>query len=150
PPSFTFKKSGAFTLVGKVKEKGKRIDKEFPGTDGITHSYEETVNYTQDVTVTGNVKITGTHEYQVCDHQQCLRPETRPFTFEITDAGELKDTTGQAGRQAATDSPQVVAVGPAPATDTPKGTGPGGAGQTSGLQSPASGGQQEYTNLWLL
>ncbi|MBK7692373.1 MAG: hypothetical protein IPJ31_15135 [Bacteroidetes bacterium] len=34
-------------IVGKIKESGKKISKEFPGTDGITHYYENEINYSQ-------------------------------------------------------------------------------------------------------
>src|SRR5437762_1972729 len=54
PPSFTFNKSGVFKLVGKGKERGKLINKEYPGTDGITHSYEGAADFMQDVVVAGN------------------------------------------------------------------------------------------------
>lgn len=86
PPAFTFTKSSAFTLNGKIKEKGKLITETLTAIDGAVHMFKNSVDYVQSVTVNGNAKITGTYLYQVCDTEKCLRAKTKPFTFEITDA----------------------------------------------------------------
>ncbi len=93
PPSFKFDKNEKVTLDGKAKEAGKKISGEMDGVDGTVHYFEGQVMYTQAVTVTGNTKITGKHEYQVCDDSKCLPPTRKKFTFEIKDATESAATT---------------------------------------------------------
>lgn len=93
PPSFTFDKNKDIELIGSVKESGKRIDKEFPGTDGITHFYEKEVHYTQKIKVKNNTILKGNVNYQTCDHVQCLKPEDKAFSLPITDAVEKKNDT---------------------------------------------------------
>lgn len=86
PPSFTFKKGKDYKLVGKVKEaNGKRVTEDIEGV-GTVHYFKNSVDFVQEVTVTGNTKITGSHEYQVCNDQMCLPPTSLPFSFDITDA----------------------------------------------------------------
>jgi thiol:disulfide interchange protein len=85
PPSFTYNKNSDIEIVGKIKEKGKRIDQEFPGTDGVTHFYENEITYTQKFKAKKNTVLKGTVKYQSCDHTQCLKPEEKPFEVSITD-----------------------------------------------------------------
>ncbi|MBK6329406.1 MAG: thioredoxin family protein [Bacteroidetes bacterium] len=119
PPSFTFNKNSDIEIVGKIKEKGKRIDQEFPGTDGVTHFYENEITYTQKFKAKKNTVLKGTIKYQSCNHTQCLKPEEKPFEVSITDvevAGidstnvtTTIDTTAQAIPATAqgSDTPQV-------------------------------------------
>lgn len=86
PPSFQFNKNKNYTLAGKVREvNGKKITEEIDGV-GTVHYFKNSVDFVQDITVTGNTKISGTHEYQVCNDQMCLPPTTLKFLFNITDA----------------------------------------------------------------
>jgi thiol:disulfide interchange protein len=85
PPSFTFNKNPDVKLIGRVKESGNKISKDFDGEEGDEHFFENNVTYTQTVEVKKNTKITGSHRYQTCDETQCLSPVTKPFTFEIKD-----------------------------------------------------------------
>ncbi len=85
PPTFTFSKNKDIEVVGKIKESGKKISKEFPGTDGITHFYENEVSYTQKFKAKANTVFKGSVRYQSCDHGQCLKPEEKPFEVKITD-----------------------------------------------------------------
>ncbi|MES2478421.1 MAG: thioredoxin family protein [Bacteroidota bacterium] len=85
PPTFKFKKNSNYTLLGKIKEQGKMISGEREGVDGIVHEFHDNVDYIQSIEVKSNQKITGTHEYQVCDESICLPPKTVDFSFEITD-----------------------------------------------------------------
>ncbi len=95
PPSFAFDKNAASKNVGGVKESGKgKITGPYDGVDGIVSYFEGGVQYVQSVTVKNNTKITGKHEYQVCDDKMCLPPKKKSFSFTITDAGE--DTTTSA------------------------------------------------------
>lgn len=93
PPSFSFDKNPDIKVVGKIQEKGNRIDKEFPGTDGITHYYENEVSYVQKLKIAKNTSIKGKVKYQTCDHSQCLAPVVKPFKIEITDIAASTDTT---------------------------------------------------------
>lgn len=93
-PSFTFNKNKDIKLNGKIKEKGKNklITETIDGIDGAVHYYEDQITYTQAITVTKNTKITGEYSYQTCNHEKCLNPTTKPFSFEIKDAIPTADT----------------------------------------------------------
>ena len=82
-PSFTFDKSAGVKLVGSTTEKGKSVTTTMAGIDGKITYFTGTVDYIQNVTVTGNAKITGKHEYQVCNDKMCLPPKDKDFVFEI-------------------------------------------------------------------
>ncbi len=113
PPSITFNKNKSVVLLGSINERGKKISQEFPGTDGITHFYENEVTYTQKAKITSNTDLKGLVTYQVCDHSQCLAPRDKAFKINITDAGASLDET---------DSVSSLASTP-PDTNTPVATG---------------------------
>ena len=104
PPSFTFDKNKSLELVGNVKERGKKISNEFPGTDGITHFYENEITYTQKAKIKGNTIIKGMVSYQTCDHSQCLAPVDKKFEINITDAGTASVTADTGTTPAANSS----------------------------------------------
>lgn len=83
PPEFIFENNAAVTLLGGIKEKGKKITGVMDGVDGEVSWYADKIEYTQSVRVTENTVITGEHTYQVCDDKQCLPPKTLSFQFEI-------------------------------------------------------------------
>ncbi len=83
PPSFAFDKNSKVQLKGKVVERGKPVVTKMDGIDGKVTYYSDKVEYTQDITVTGNTKITGKHTYQVCSDKLCLPPKDKDFSFEI-------------------------------------------------------------------
>ncbi len=151
-PSFSFNKAPFFSSVGKLTEKGKLISKVREGIDGAVNEYHGKVEYTQEVTVTGNGKITGTQEYQVCDEQMCLPPKKKPFSFEIRDAKGGTDSVAQATTTTTTDSQQLAVNGvPSSSIDSSKASTK--SGKSSAAATPA-GGQNpdmpEHTNLLLL
>ncbi len=152
PPSFKFGKVSGLTLKGGVKEKGKLQSKVFIDGDPASNFYEGSVDYIQNVAVTGNVKVTGTHEYQVCDHESCLRPTTKPFSFEIKDAGgATPDTSGQAVLPGVLeiDSPSVAVT--LPVQDSTGRPSVGRSDHSSAVNAPpASNDPPPTTNLWLL
>lgn len=105
PPTFTFKKNKDIELVGNIKEKGNKISKEFPGTDGIAHYYENQVSYVQKFKAKNNTTLIGNVNYQTCDHAQCLKPEDKAFEQKITDATpDIKIDTAQAIKEETTES----------------------------------------------
>lgn len=83
PPEFIFENNAAVTLLGGIKEKGKKITGVMDGVEGEVSWYADKIEYTQSVRVTENTVITGEHTYQVCDDKQCLPPKTLSFQFEI-------------------------------------------------------------------
>jgi len=86
PPSFSFQKNKDVKLLGKVKEaNGKRITEKIEDV-GTVYYFKNSVDFVQDIAVTANTKVTGTHEYQVCNDQMCLPPKTLKFSFSIDDA----------------------------------------------------------------
>jgi thiol:disulfide interchange protein DsbD len=84
-PEFTFDKNAAIKLQGKVKEQGKLITETIDGVDGPVHYFEKNIVYTQTVEALKNTKVTGTFSYQTCNHEMCLPPKHKPFSFEIKD-----------------------------------------------------------------
>lgn len=83
PPSYTFDKNANLQLVGKTSESGDKVTTEMEGIDGKVTYLSGKVDYVQVVKMKGSGKITGTHEYQVCNETTCLPPKTRAFSFEI-------------------------------------------------------------------
>ena len=83
PPSFTFNKNKNVKLIGEVKENGKLISEKMEGIDGIVNMFKGNVDYVQSAKITGNIKITGTYSYQICNDQMCLPPVTKPFSISI-------------------------------------------------------------------
>ncbi|HNF71923.1 MAG TPA: cytochrome c biogenesis protein CcdA, partial [Chitinophagaceae bacterium] len=102
PPSFEFAKNKNIRTLGEMKERGTLISKEFPGTDGITHYYENEVHYSQKVQAKANTTLHGSVRYQCCDHSQCLAPKDKDFEFTISGVPESRvaqetesDTVGE-------------------------------------------------------
>ena len=85
PTSFTFEDNPNITLVGGMKESGKKLSKEFSGIDGIAHYYENNVTFSQRVKVKDNTTIKAELAYQTCDHEKCLAPAYKPFSVKVTD-----------------------------------------------------------------
>lgn len=128
PPSFSFDKNSAVATVGSVKESGaKKHSGPMDGIDGDVNYFEGSVQWVQSVTVKNNVKITGKHEYQVCDDKMCLPPKKKSFSFTIADAGgdtvsavvPLSDAvdSGIAGRGSMPVVPTIATLAPAAYTD---------------------------------
>lgn len=104
PPVFTFDKNPLVTKNGSIKEKGKLVSEAIDGIDGIVNMFVGgDVSYTQQATIKGNTRITGTYNYYICNDKTCIPPVTKKFSFIITDAGGEIDTT-TAALAATTDS----------------------------------------------
>jgi thiol:disulfide interchange protein DsbD len=112
PPVFSIKPSATVKLLGNIRENGQKISGTMDGIDGTVYYYQGQIDYIQSIAVTSNVKITGKHEYQVCDDAMCLPPRNKDFTFDITDA----DTTQAAASAAA---PANTGTGSSTATISP-------------------------------
>jgi len=83
-PSFKFDKVTGVQAKGAPVEKGKPVTTVMEGIDGKVTYFADGVDYVQTVVVTGKgVKITGKHEYQVCNDHLCLPPKNKKFVFEI-------------------------------------------------------------------
>ena len=82
-PSFTFDANPNIKIKGAATEKGKPITTKMEGIEGKITYFTGKVDYTQDVTVLANTKITGKLEYQVCNDKMCLPPKDKEFSFEI-------------------------------------------------------------------
>ncbi len=150
PPSFNFNKVPGLKLVGKVREKGKLIKKEYAGTDGVTNSYEGQVDFIQDAEITNLAKVTGKHRYQVCDHSQCLPGKTRGFSFETPDEAPAAADTLASATPAAADT-STLAQAPA-GNNGPADTAVSPAAKAGGDNGAAPGGDtgEPPTNIWLL
>lgn len=94
PPEFNIKKNADIKLVGKLREKGKKIDETIEDI-GTIHYYKN-VDYIQTVELAKeDMLITGEYMYMVCNDQGCLPPKTKDFSIKIGNgnAGEKKNDT---------------------------------------------------------
>ena len=136
PPTFDFTKSTNYTLEGKVKEQGKMINETIKDI-GTVHYYTE-AKFIQRVKVNGNAIIKGKYSYMTCNEQTCLPPKTKPFSFEIKDAGGVADATQK----------DTTTVAVAPVTDTNKvATAP--AASTNNNDTPTPAKKEDKSLLWL-
>jgi thiol:disulfide interchange protein DsbD len=92
-PEFKFASNDKVKLNGSVKEKGKPISETMVGIDGIVNMYKGKVNYVQQATISGNTKVSVKCDYQICDDNMCLPPNTKALSVVVTDAGGTIDTT---------------------------------------------------------
>ncbi len=53
------------------------------GVDGKVSYFSGNIDYVLAVKVKGSCKITGKHEYQVCNDNTCLPPKKIAFAFDI-------------------------------------------------------------------
>ena len=83
PPSFSFTDKDMIKLIGEVEERGKLKTEKMEGIDSLVSYYEGKVDFVQKVQIKGKMKITGEHEYQVCNDAMCLPPKTKKFEFDI-------------------------------------------------------------------
>jgi thiol:disulfide interchange protein DsbD len=82
-PSFTIDKNDKVTAVGTPTESGKAVTTTMDGIDGKITYLNGKIDYVQNVTVKGPTKITGKHQYQVCNDKMCLPPKDKNFSFDI-------------------------------------------------------------------
>jgi thiol:disulfide interchange protein DsbD len=83
PPSFKFNDHSGIKTIGTIKEMGKPITETMDGVDGAVTFYSGGVDYVQTISLKGKGKVTGSHEYQVCNDRMCLPPKTKQFEFDI-------------------------------------------------------------------
>lgn len=83
PPKFSITPANGLKLIGKVTEKGKPVTTIMEGIDGKVTYFSNQVDFIQTVQVNGVVKVTGKHEYQVCNDNTCLPPKKKSFEFVI-------------------------------------------------------------------
>lgn len=143
PPSFTFDKNAGFTTVGKMREVGKKVTTVMEGIDGAVNYYENKVDFIQTIKVSGNIKITGKHEYQVCDESMCLPPKTKKFSFEITDAVATEAAAADTLKK--NDSSLIVATTTTADTATQAAVNSKGSDGDGGEENK----QEEKSLLWL-
>lgn len=82
-PSFKLDNNAKAKVKGKATEKGKSTTTKMEGIEGKVTYLSGKIDYVQNVTVTGPCKITGKHEYQVCNDKMCLPPKEKEFSFDI-------------------------------------------------------------------
>ena len=85
PTQFNFHKNPILTREGVVKELGqmKKMHEEVFGID--VFYYREVVDFVQIVSLKTKVKTTvsGSLKYMVCSNEECLPPDTVPFTIAL-------------------------------------------------------------------
>jgi len=84
-PNFIFDRGDKLQLKGKVKEQGKPVTQKVAGMPKPIIFFNSKVDFVQTVTIkSGEVKkITGEHQYQVCNESICLPPKTKKFELEL-------------------------------------------------------------------
>jgi hypothetical protein len=85
PPTFVFKNNGTVKLAGKVSERGKLKTERMEGIDNPIHYYEGQADFVQVVKARPGARVSGEHEYQVCNNSMCLPPKKKTFEFVIKD-----------------------------------------------------------------
>jgi thiol:disulfide interchange protein DsbD len=108
PPTFKFSSNEKLKLHGTITEHGKKLTGVWDGIDGALAWFENSVDYYQNATITGNTRIKGKHSYMVCDHNMCLPEKTFPFSIDVTDTGGVVDTTSSAKQLTATTDSQAA------------------------------------------
>jgi thiol:disulfide interchange protein DsbD len=157
PPSIKFAANSNVKLKGSVKEQGKLVTETMEGIDGAVNMYLNKVDYIQEATITGNTKIAGVYNYQICDEHMCLPPSKKSFAIDVTDAGEGNVTTTPATEPTTvtTDSSANIAAneGAAPAdTSTKSAIAPTATptNKEGGTKDNNSSGQQSLLMLFLI
>lgn len=82
-PSFTFDTDARVIMNGSIVEKGKKNITKMEGIDGKVTFLTGKIDYVQHINATAKRKITGKHEYQLCNDRMCLPPKVKDFVFEI-------------------------------------------------------------------
>ena len=85
PTTFAFNKNPLLAFEGNVKENGK-LEKYTDKVLNVTaHQYSNKVDFVQVVKLKAKAKtaVTGKLEFQTCNGDKCLRPETVSFTFPL-------------------------------------------------------------------
>lgn len=108
PTAITLEKNPDFTLVGGIKESGKKLSSEFKGVDGIAHYYENQATFAQRIKVKANTTVKGEYTYQTCDHEKCLAPEYKPFSVKITDFKKKEEPVKEVPQEVAKKSSQEI------------------------------------------
>lgn len=85
PTKITFTKNPLLLLQGKAKEEGDMQMEHSTVFDVDVYSYKDSVDFVQTVKLKSKVKTTvsGTIEFMACTNEQCLAPQTIPFTVKI-------------------------------------------------------------------
>ena len=81
-PSFTFDKG--VTPETALAEKGNPVTVLMDGMDNKVTYLSGQVDYVQKVKVKGNGKVSGEHEYQVCNEMMCLPPKKKKFEIDLS------------------------------------------------------------------
>jgi thiol:disulfide interchange protein DsbD len=106
PPSFRFDQNEAVKYLGAVREEGKKIKKYEEAYEKTLVYYENSVTFIQKVVFSKPTKVSGSLEYQICDHSSCLPPNDYKFSVAVKAFGEKsKDTLlDQVSAESVTDS----------------------------------------------
>jgi thiol:disulfide interchange protein DsbD len=85
PTKITFTKNPLVSPDGNIKEVGK-LEKHYEEVFEIdTKFFSEKVEFVQVINVKGNAKtnVSGTVEFMACTNEQCLPPQSVPFTVAL-------------------------------------------------------------------
>lgn len=94
PTELIFKKNSDVHLDGKLKAQGKVV-KENVEAVGVINYYVNQVTFTQKVIASKNTLLKGEFNFQTCDDQMCLPPETKEFSIPLKEVVIASTTEGQ-------------------------------------------------------
>lgn len=83
PTTITFEDNPAVELIGKVEEKGDKIETFDKVFDSELRFYENEVDFVQKVKIKEGAVLKGTLEFMVCNDVNCLPPKDVPFSFKL-------------------------------------------------------------------
>jgi len=85
-PTFTFEPNAMVRYMDSVTENGKKTVTKMEGIEGEVTYLSGKIDYVQEVMVKGDTKVTGTHQFQICNDRMCLPPKDLHFEFLIKGA----------------------------------------------------------------
>lgn len=145
PTSFTFEKSPAYKLKGKVKEpKAKEeFDKNF---DMVVKYFADKAVFTQTIEVLSekDFQVKGVIEFMCCDDSRCLPPDEVDFVFNVKGNPEAGKTA--AVEETVQPKDTLTEVVPDSAAVSQQDT-TASAGE---IKTADSGGLEEHSSLWTL
>lgn len=79
PTKLLFNKTKGIDLLGAALEEGKKHSEILEFVEGEVTYFSETVTFSQKLIASKGDKISGYYEYQSCNNQICLPPQTKNF-----------------------------------------------------------------------
>jgi thiol:disulfide interchange protein len=97
PTTFTLEQKKNVTIIGKISETSPKIKEGYDEMFEMNiKKFSKEATFKQKIKLTGNEgKVTGFVEFMTCDDEQCLPPQSIPFSFTISKEEEKKNDNQQ-------------------------------------------------------